>query len=46
MPAHADDVIVNFRCVHGVDFACLDFLFELLNDQRAVRASQQEVSRH
>jgi hypothetical protein len=38
MPAHADDVIVNFRCVHGVDFTGLAFLFEFLNNRRAVRA--------
>ncbi len=46
MPAHADDVIINFSCVYGVDFPSVDFLLELLNNRRAVRARQKEVPRH
>jgi hypothetical protein len=46
MPAHADDIIVNFRCVHDVDFTGVDLLFELLNKRRAVGARQKEVPRY
>src|SRR6266513_3150304 len=42
-PAHADDVIVNFRRVQGVDFTGLDLLFELLNNRSTVRACQKEI---
>jgi len=38
MPAHADDVIVEFRCVHGFDFTGVDLLLELLNNRNPVRA--------
>src|SRR5438034_2497134 len=46
MPAHADDVIVNFCCVHGVDFTSVGLLLELLKNRRAIRARQKEVPRH
>src|SRR5262249_31891167 len=46
VPPHADDVIVNFRCVGGVDFTGLDLLFEFLNKRRAVRARQKDVPCH
>src|SRR4029077_12970462 len=36
MPAHADDVIVNFRCVHNVDFTSIGLLLEFLNNRRAI----------
>jgi len=46
MSAHADDVIINFSCVYGIDFTSVDLLLELLNNRRAVRARQKEVPRH
>jgi hypothetical protein len=46
MPTHADDIIVNFRCVHGIDFTTRDLLFEFFNNGRVVRARSNEVPRH
>jgi len=46
MPAHADDVIVNFRGVQDVDFTALALLPELLKNRRVARARQEEVPRH
>jgi len=46
MPAHADDVIVNFCRVQDVDLTGLALLLELLENRRAVRARQKELPRH
>src|ERR1700757_3351445 len=45
-PAHADDVIINFRRVQGVNFTILNLLFERLNKWGVVRARQKEVTCH
>ena len=45
MPAHADDVIVNFCCVHGVDITSVGLLLQLFENRRAVRAREKEFPR-
>jgi len=44
MPRILDDVIVNFCCIHGVDFTSGDLLLEVPKKSGAlVRARQKEV---
>src|SRR4029453_5172270 len=43
MPAHADDVIVNFCCVHGIDFTSVGLLLQFLKTRRALRPRQKEA---
>jgi len=44
--AHADDVVVNFRCVHRIDFTAGELLLKLFGKRRGVRARHKEVPRH